>query len=253
MYNSYGKGSEPMRKPRPVRDKAGGSAADCLRAKLGPLVSEVSVCSQMMAEHPRPRAMYPALLELMYSEVRATVPLLVAAERRALELAARGDVTADAMTEWLRLHIREERHHATWILGDFARVGGDPDALRVRPGSPTIAALVGSVYYWTLHAHPVAILGYCAVLEGYPPSRTFIERMVHETGWPEKAFRTLRHHSTIDLRHGGEVFELIDRLPLDTRHQAVLGMTALQTADLLIVAGNELLRSLDPPDPFSTR
>jgi hypothetical protein len=30
-------------------------------------------------------------------------------------------------------------------------------------------------------------------------------------------------------------------------------MTALQTADLLIVAGNELLRSLDPPDPVSTR
>ncbi len=129
-------------------------------------------------------------------------------------------------------------------MGDYAQVGGDPETLTSRPGSPTIAALVGSVYYWTLHAHPVAILGYCAVLEGYPPSRTFIDQMVHATGFPEAAFGTLRHHSTIDVDHGGEVFDLIDRLELGARHQAVIGMTALQTADLLIVAGDELLRSL---------
>jgi len=236
-----------MRKQRPSSIIAGDSAASCLRAKLGPLVEEVSARSQLMAEHPNPRAMYRALLELMYSEVRATVPLMVAAEHRAVELAAEGDAVADAMIAWLRLHIGEEADHAAWILGDYAQVGGDPEAVKVRPGSPTIAALVGSVYYWTLHAHPVAILGYCAVLEGYPPSRTFIEQMIHATGFTEEAFGTLVHHSTIDVHHGGEVFELIDRLQLGARQQAVIGMTALQTADLLIVAGDELLRSLDEP------
>ena len=240
-----------MRKQRPSSVIAADSAAGCLRAKLGPLVAEVSARSQMMAEHPKPRAMYWALLELMFSEVRATVPLMVAAENRAVELAAHGDAVADSMVDWLRLHVREERHHAAWILGDYAQVGGDPDALTARPGSPTIAALVGSVYYWTLHAHPAAILGYCAVLEGYPPSGTFIEEMVHATGFPEEAFGTLRHHATIDVRHGDEVFELIDRLRLGARHEAVIGMTALQTADLLIAAGDELLQSLDRPGPGS--
>jgi Iron-containing redox enzyme len=221
------------------------SGAQGLRTKLAPLMTEVSARSGLIAQHPKPRAMYPALLEMMYSEVRATVPLMIAAERRTVELAAHGDEIADVMIAWLRLHIREEADHATWILRDYAVIGGDAEALTLRPGSPTIAALVGSVYYWTLHAHPVAILGYCAVLEGYPPSRTFIERMIHATGFPEEAFSTVRHHSNIDVGHGDEVFRLIDRLPLPAPQEAVIGMTALQTADLLIAAGDELLRSID--------
>jgi glutathione S-transferase len=222
-----------------------GTAAGRLRTKLGPLVAEVSDRSRMMAAHPDARAMYRALLELMYSEVRATVPLLVAAEHRATKLGTRGDTVAGAMVAWLQAHIKEEADHAGWILSDYALIGGDPEDLRARPGSPTIAALVGSVYYWTLYAHPVAILGYCAVLEGYPPSRALIERMIQATGFPANAFGTLLHHSTIDVGHGGEVFELIDQLELAARPEAVIGMTALQTADLLIVAGDDLLRSLD--------
>jgi Iron-containing redox enzyme len=221
-----------------------GSAASRLRAKLEPLIAEVSARSQTMAEHPDPRAMYRALLELLYSEVRATVPLLAAAEQRAAQLAAQGDAVAEAMLAWLHEHIADEADHAAWILGDYDQVGGEPDALTLRPGSPTIAALVGSVYYWTLHAHPVAILGYCAVLEGYPPSSAFIDHMIHATGFSQEAFDTLRHHSTIDVEHGGEIFDLVDQLPLGTRHEAVIGMTALQTADLLVVAGDELLSSL---------
>ncbi len=221
-----------------------GSAASRLRAKLEPLVAEVSARSRMMTEHPDPRAMYRALLELLYSEVRATVPLLAAAQLRAAEMAAQGDAVAGAMMAWLHEHIVEEADHAAWILGDYARVGGDPDVLTLSPGSPTVAALVGSVYYWTLHAHPVAILGYCAVLEGYPPASAFIEHLIQATGLPDGAFDTLRHHSTIDVEHGGEIFDLVDQLPLGPRHEAVIGMTALQTADLLVVAGDELLSSL---------
>ena len=34
----------------------------------------------------------------------------------------------------------------------------------------TAAALVGAQYYWIRHVHPVALLGYVMLLEGYPPS-----------------------------------------------------------------------------------
>ena len=40
-----------------------------------------------------------------------------------------------------------------------------------RPPAPAVAALVGAQYYWVLHHHPVALLGYIGLLEGYPPGR----------------------------------------------------------------------------------
>jgi hypothetical protein len=219
-----------------------------LQAKLAPLVAEVSACSRMMAEHHSPRAVYQTLLEFLHSEIRASVPLLVAAEQRAVELAGRGDKVAGASIDWLREHIKDEADHDAWLLADYARIGGDPDVLAARPGSPTVGAMVGSVYYWTLHAHPVAILGYCVVLEGTPPTARFIDRMMQATGYPPEAFHTLRQHSDIDVDHGAELFELLNSMPLTARHEAIVGMTALQTADLLIAAGEELLDALEHQD-----
>jgi hypothetical protein len=170
---------------------------------------------------------------------------MLAAEQRAVELAKRGDVVAGALIDWLREHIQDEADHDTWLLDDYRRIGGDPDLLASRPGSPTVGAMVGSVYYWTLHAHPIAILGYCVVLEGTPPTALFINRMMQGTGYPPEAFRTLREHSDIDVDHGAELFELLNNMSLTDRHEAIVGMTALQTADLLIAAGEELLDALE--------
>jgi hypothetical protein len=202
----------------------------------------------MLAEHPNPKAMYMTLLEFLHSEIRASVPLLLAAEQRAVELARQGDTVAEALIHWLREHIEEETDHDSWLLDDYRRIGGDPDVLVAQPGSPTVGAMVGSVYYWTLHAHPIAILGYCVVLEGTPPTTVFIDRMMQSTGYPPEAFHTLREHSDIDVNHGTELFELLDNMPLTAHQEAIVGMTALQTADLLIAAGEELLDALDNPD-----
>jgi hypothetical protein len=221
------------------------TAATRLQAKLAPLVAEVAVRSGMMLEHPNPRALYVALLEMLHSEVRASVPLLVCAQNRAVELANEGDAVAAALIVWLGRHIVEETDHDTWLLADYRRVGGDPDLLAFRPGSPTVGAMVGSVYYWTLHAHPVAILGYGAVLEGTPPSTAFVDCLERATGFAPDAFSTLRHHSVIDADHRADLFELLDKLPLTARHEALISMTALQTADLLIATGDELLDAVE--------
>jgi hypothetical protein len=216
-----------------------------LRTKLAPLMAEVSARSRMMAEHGNPKAMYMTLLEFLHSEIRASVPLMLTAERKAVELADRGDTVAAALIDWLREHIQEETDHDTWLLADYGRIGGDPDVLAAQPGSPTVGAMVGSVYYWILHAHPIAVLGYCAVLEGTPPTALFVDRMMKATGYPPEAFHTLREHSAIDVDHGTELFELLNNMPLTARHEAIVGMTALQTADLLIAAGEELLDALE--------
>src|SRR5262249_14301525 len=131
-----------------------------LQAKLAPVMAEVAARSRMMGDHTNPRAMYRTLLEFLYSEIRASVPLLVAAEQKAAELAAGGDPVSGALIAWLRRHIIEETDHDVWLLGDYSRIGGDAAVLVAQPGSPSVGAMVGSVYYWTLHAHPVAILGY---------------------------------------------------------------------------------------------
>jgi hypothetical protein len=169
---------------------------------------------------------------------------MTVARTTAIELAARGDAVANALLGWLDRHISEEVDHDAWLLGDYARTGGDSVSLATSPGTPTVAAMVGSVYYWSLHAHPVAILGYCAVLEGIPPAGRLIDRLINRTGYPIDAFDTLRHHSDVDNNHSRHLFELIDGLPLTQGEEAIIGMTALQTADLLVAAADELLSSL---------
>jgi hypothetical protein len=66
---------------------------------------------------------------------------------------------------YLERHIEEERHHDEWTLDDLAAVGIEPaQTLAIRP-TANVAALVGAQYYWILHHHPVALLGYMATLE----------------------------------------------------------------------------------------
>ena len=216
------------------------SASLRLRTKLEPLMDEVSACSALIAEHSDVRRVYRDLLRMLHSETRTSVPLLQtalhAAERLALD-----DPVAAGIVDWLADHCVEEMHHDEWLLEDYRAIGSDPDELVTAAGSPTIAAMVGSVYYWTLHAHPVAVVGWCAVIEGNPPTAAFIDTLQARTGYPSAAFNTLRHHSTLDLDHRAELFALIDALPLTSRHEAILGMTALQTADLLLDAADEIL------------
>jgi hypothetical protein len=204
-------------------------------------MAAVSSRSLMMVEHPRPNDVYRELLELLYGEVRTTTSVLRSVHERACELATQGDPVSLGMLPWLQEHIREETGHDRWLLSDYQAIGGDRSALVAKAGDPAFAAMVGSVYYWSLFAHPVAVLGYCAVLEGTPPAEGFVAALIDATGLPPDAFGTLRHHSTLDVDHGAEVYELIDALPLEPRHESIIGMTALQTADLLVAAANDLL------------
>lgn len=211
-----------------------------LNTKLAPLFAEAGARSAMIADHADVKEVYVDLVRLLYSEVRASVPLLRAA-LRAAEQRPGDDLVAAGITSWLDTHTTEELHHDEWLLEDFEALGGDPAELLTMSGSPAIAAMVGSAYYWSMHAHPVAILGYCAALEGKPPSSAFIDTLEARTGYPPRAFMTLRHHSVIDVGHGDELFDLIDQLPLTPEQEALIGMTALQTADMAIEAADELL------------
>ena len=171
---------------------------------------------------------YPELLFHIHCVVRATVPAMEAARRRAEELAA-SDPVARGVAAYLAHHIPEELHHDEWLLDDMVALGAQKDAVLARIPSAPAAALVGTLYYWALHAHPVAWMGYAAVTEGHPPSDQFLVDTMERTGIPPEGFRTYLKHARLDPHHSREMDEALDALPLTPEHTALIGVVAFQT------------------------
>jgi hypothetical protein len=216
------------------------TTSDLVRAEMATMLPYAQDVAAHICDHPRATALYPELLCLLHHTIRASVPLMELAARRAEELAA-VDPAAAELVPYLRQHAIEEHDHDNWVLTDYRALGLDPSEILRRPPSETVAALVGAVYYWTLHYHPTAILGYMAVLEGTPPTVELIDRLIASTGYPRVAFHTLLHHAEIDPHHGQDLWDLLDLLPLDEDQIAVIVTTALHTLDLLVEVQLQLL------------
>ncbi|EGE44421.1 iron-containing redox enzyme family protein [Streptomyces griseus] len=224
---------------------AGASAR--LRVKLLLLEPEFRDATHHMwrADGLLPR--YRTYLCTMHAVIRASVPLMELALDRTRALAGSGDPLAVPLAAYLEEHIREEADHDAWLLEDLRAAGGDPrDALDPLP-SPLVASLVGSQYYWIEHHHPVALLGYIAVLEGYAPAPGLTGRIARLTGLPAAALRTVREHSVIDTEHLDELYALLDRLPLDRGREAAVAVSALHSLDALTRLFVRLGRSAPAP------
>jgi hypothetical protein len=195
--------------------------------------------SQRLCGHADVSAVYPEYLVLTHTIIRASVPLMEAARDRSRSLP--GDPVAAIVAGYTERHIDEERDHDAWLLEDLASMGVDPATVVARPPSPTVAALVGSQYYWIHHFHPVALLGYMLLLEGYPPSLQDVERLRAGTGYGPGAFRTLLLHADLDPHHGEELDAVLDSLPLSSELRIVLGLSALTSVQLVTAALDDLL------------
>jgi hypothetical protein len=155
--------------------------------------------------------------------------------------AASDDPVSAGLAPYLAHHIPEEMDHDEWLLDDLELLGrARADVLR-RPPSPAVASLVGAQYYWIHHFHPVALLGYIELLEGFPPSPALIDRLQAGTGYERAAFRTMIAHAELDPGHSAELDELIDSLPLTPEQSAVIGLSALHTVEAYTRAIEELL------------
>jgi hypothetical protein len=177
----------------------------------------------------RYRARYLDYLCAMHGVIRASVPLLDAAHRRCRALPA-GDPLAAPLAGYFARHAAEEAGHDEWILADLAALGQDPARPWQRVPPPAVAELVGSQYYWLEHHHPVCLLGYLAVLEGYPPAPALVQIVQAATGYPAAGFRTLARHAALDPTHRDDLRRLLDELPLPPGLAAAVGLSALHTA-----------------------
>jgi hypothetical protein len=213
-----------------------------LRGKIELVLPDLWVAGEELFTHPGIARLYGEYLGLCHQVVRASVPLMETALRRAQELSA-ADPVARALTGYLASHIVEELDHDEWLLEDLETLDIPRARILQRPPTATVAGLVGAQYYWILHYHPVALLGYITVLESYPMSREAIADLAARTGLGPTAFRTLVEHAEVDPGHAEDLRRTIDALPLTRAQSSVLGSSAMHTVVTLATAFREVAAS----------
>jgi hypothetical protein len=178
-------------------------------------------------ERTKYREQFKNYLFVLHSIIRASVPLMLEAERRCLQ--PDNDQLRSSLAKYYHKHAKEETDHDRWLLADLEVIGVPDSGVLSRKPVEAVAELVGSQYYWIHHWHPVCLMGYIAVLEGYPPQRKDIQRLIAKTGYPEAAFRTLAKHSYLDPHHREALNATLDGLPLNHRHEEWITLNAIYT------------------------
>jgi hypothetical protein len=215
------------------------SASERLRAKIELVLPDLNATGRALVDHLRLAELYPPYLFALHCMMRAGVPLMETARARALALEP-DDPVAAGLVPYFTHHIPEERH-PHWPLEDLEVLGFPRATVLARIPSPTVTALVGAQYYWIEHYHPVALLGYIEVAEGYPPTKELVAEMIAKTRYPRSAFRAMARHAVLDLRHRRDLHRLIDSLPLTPTQEALIGLSAIQTVQLWDQALGEIL------------
>jgi hypothetical protein len=218
---------------RAAVDAAALSPSERLRLKVelaSPVLGRVSL---LLLAHPRARDLAPRFLGVGYHIAQAAVPLMETARARAHDLA--DDAVAGGLEPYLERHILEETHSEEpggAVLADLEELGVDTVELRAGSAPTKMAELIGAQYYWTLHSHPVAVLGFLQ-LERFHPQQPTVERLIEITGLPHAGFSQLLLHSELDVGHAEELDRLLDTLPLEPWHERLVGESALHTISLL--------------------
>src|SRR4051812_20611559 len=210
-----------------------------LRGKLELVLPPMLATGRRLISHPRLHQIYPEFLMMTHGIMRASVPLMETALTSARAL--QNDQVAVLLADYLEHHILEECGHDDWLLTDLEFIGIPRDQMLSRIPTPTIAALVGAQYYWVRHVHPVGLLGYIAMFEGYPPAKQDIDRVQAVTGYGSEAFRTLLLHADLDTQHGDDLDDLLDSLPLTEQQRTLIGLSAMSSVQLMAQARQELL------------
>ena len=184
-----------------------------------------------MMESPDLAATVVNHLVLLHQITRASVPLMETAHAQCIRRQA--DPVCAGLAPYLLKHIEEESHHDDWTLDDLEAAGiNRKDVLGLTPAA-NVAALAGAQYYWILHHHPVAILGYMIMLEFNAPTPGTVAEMQRRTGLPATVFRSHLLHAELDPHHQAELFQLVDDLALSERQVRLVKDSAMHTGRML--------------------
>jgi hypothetical protein len=196
--------------------------------------------------HPRFTDLYPEFLFATYAVTAASSPAMRLAAERAATLLP-DEPLAGWLRDYLLEHAEEEQGHEQWILDDLESLGIPRDQVLARLPYPSAVALVGAQYYWMLHVHPIAYLGYIAVLE-QPSSLDFLEEVSARTGIPLSSMSAHVHHATLDPGHVAEFDRTLDGLTITEREREIITISAITTVAHLQDIFSELLARFDAVD-----
>src|SRR2546428_4338599 len=210
-----------------IQDESKSRFSTRLRIKLQLARQGLSTAKSLPGRKPDWRGRYKEYLFTLHSIIRSSVPLLQAAERACLELDK--DKLSPLLAKYYHEHSTEEEGHDRWLLADLEVMGVRQAEVLSRRPIDAVSELVGSQYYWIHHMHPLYLLGYIAVLEGYPPRASDLERLRVRTGYPKAAFRTLLKHSSLDSHHRDDLNSMLDSLPLTEKDEEWITLNAIHT------------------------
>lgn len=136
-------------------------------------------------------------LVFLYQVIKASERLLVEA---AVEATGR-------LKQYYISHLEEEREHEKWLAEDLLAEGIDVETV---PPIRKATEMAGSQYYLIKHVNPACLLGYMAVLEGFPHPVEAVEHLKKLHG--DRLTRTLHYHAIHDQDHRKELFQVIDEV-----------------------------------------
>ncbi|MGC8550797.1 MAG: iron-containing redox enzyme family protein [Acidobacteriaceae bacterium] len=224
-----------------------------LRSVLSLTEKRLASLIQQVWHHPRLNLLYPEFLFSTYGLTVASAPAMRTAARLCREQP--GD---DPLHKWLDEyyieHAEEEDGHADWLLEDLASLGIPRERVLNRLPYASVAALVGSQYYWMHHVHPIAYLGYIAVIET-PAQIDFLQEVSQRTGIPLSSMSCHYRHAELDPGHVAEFDAALDSLPLSPAHQDLITVSAIATIGHLERVFTDILehfQRIDAPSAAST-
>ncbi len=207
--------------------------SELVRTKISLFSAGLNKAAYEFWTHPEFAVVYREYLFQSHSIIRASVPLMQATLEACRSAPHSSDAVLMKFGDYLARHIAEERGHDNWILDDAGVMGIDRRLLLERVPKETALRMVGSQYYWIHHYHPVAMLGYIAVMEGNPPRTDFIEEVARRNDLPPEAFSSFLLHARVDPKHRADLDSLLDALPLSQGEHGIIGLSALQTTQYL--------------------
>lgn len=189
--------------------------------------------------HSKLADLLPGFLIQAHILMRSGLVLMTVARDRALALP--NDAVARAVGMYLEAHLAEELGHDAWLLDDIRSLGfEEQEILQVQPCA-ALVNMMGAQYFWTMYAHPVAILGYLTLMEGYAPLTAQLEEIRARTGVPASAFRCLIRHAEDDPEHLAELNRTLDGMKLSVDESRAVGMCAFAAIEGLAAMFEELL------------
>ncbi|MCL5263115.1 MAG: iron-containing redox enzyme family protein [Acidobacteria bacterium] len=193
--------------------------------------------------HPRLDVLYPEFLFATYGVTTASAPAMRLAARCCAP-AACGDPLNQWLSDYYLEHAAEEESHGEWLLADLASLGVARERVLKRLPYPSVAALVGSQYYWMQHVHPIAYLGYIAVIEE-PAQIDFLRKVSERTGIPLASMSCHIRHAELDPEHVAAFDANLDSLPLTPELRDLITVSAITTIGHLETVFTDILEHFE--------